>query len=83
VIPSAGIIAPIREMPEGTDRKKIITGKEIQVNPYLREGVLHYPNSALPGELGNMIVSGHSSYWKSDKQGRYRTVFGNLPTVDV
>lgn len=83
VIPTAGIIAPLNEMPEGIDRSTLISGRDIHVNPYLRDGVLHYPNSANAGELGNMIIAGHSSFWKSDTQGRYKTSFGNLPTVDA
>ena len=66
VIPTAGIIAPIQYLPEGVDRESLISGREIEVNPYLQNGVIHYPNSAFAGELGNMILAGHSSYWKSD-----------------
>jgi LPXTG-site transpeptidase (sortase) family protein len=70
-------------MPEGSDRTSVIAGKDIHVNPYLRNGVLHYPNSALAGELGNMVIAGHSSYWYSDTAGLYKTAFGFLPTVDT
>ena len=83
VIPTAGIIAPIRDMPEGSNRSSVIAGKEIPINPYLQHGVLQYPNSAPAGQLGNMVISGHSSYWNWDSAGRYKTVFGSLPTVDT
>lgn len=46
----------------------------------LARGVVHYPNTALPGELGNPYIFGHSSdyFWKP---GDYKTIFA--PLVDI
>lgn len=46
----------------------------------LTRGVVHYPNTALPGELGNPYIFGHSSdyAWKA---GKYKTVL--KPLVDI
>src|SRR3989344_1353008 len=43
----------------------------------LTQGVVHYPGTALPGELGTIYVSGHSSdyIWKKNP---YRQVFAKL-----
>jgi LPXTG-site transpeptidase (sortase) family protein len=43
----------------------------------LQKGVIHYPGTALPGSIGTMYVSGHSSdyIWKRDK---YATVFTKI-----
>jgi LPXTG-site transpeptidase (sortase) family protein len=83
VIPSAGIIAPIVEADrDSVDFQTIVSGRHVEINNYLHNGVMHYPTSAFGGEFGNMILSGHSSYWKKDN-GKYKTVFGNLPTVDA
>ncbi len=83
VIPTSGIITPITEADPGSiDHKTIVSGKRININPYLKAGAMHYPNSAFGWEIGNMIISGHSSYWKKD-DGRYKTVFGLLPTTDI
>jgi LPXTG-site transpeptidase (sortase) family protein len=88
VIPSIGIVTPVYGMSDtdvatrDADIDTLVSGWEIRVNPYLKDGVLHYPRSATPGETGNMIVAGHSSYWKSD-DGRYKTVFGNLMEMDT
>ncbi len=48
----------------------------------LKNGVVHYPGSANPGNLGNDYIFGHSSdYWWSN--GRYRTVFAVLPQIKI
>lgn len=40
----------------------------------LDKGVVHYANTTMPGESGNVAITGHSSnYWWS--QGKYNTVF--------
>lgn len=46
----------------------------------LKDGVVHYPETALPGELGNMYVFGHSSdlIWNG---GDYKTIFALLPKL--
>jgi LPXTG-site transpeptidase (sortase) family protein len=43
----------------------------------LEKGVIHYPGTALPGNMGTMYVSGHSSdyIWKHDK---YATIFTKI-----
>jgi len=43
----------------------------------LKRGVIHYPGTAYPGEVGNVFITGHSSYyWWSG--GQYNQVFANL-----
>ncbi len=46
----------------------------------LTKGVVHYPDTALPGEAGNMYIFGHSSDYKW-KPGNYKQVF--KPLVDI
>ena len=43
----------------------------------LKEGVVHYPGTANPGEPGNVFITGHSSYYLWDT-GRYKDVFARL-----
>jgi len=54
--------------------------KEIQKG--LANGVIHYPGTALPGEKGNVFITGHSSdyFWKP---GKYKDIFANLDKVQV
>jgi LPXTG-site transpeptidase (sortase) family protein len=78
VIPVAGIISPVNDIPESSsDFNTLISGKEIKVNPHLKTGVARYPNSALPGSPGNLVIFWHSSYLNND-DGRYKTIFQTL-----
>ena len=47
----------------------------------LRDGVVHYPGTALPGQVGNAYYFGHSSDYLWSK-GRYKTVFALLPRIE-
>jgi LPXTG-site transpeptidase (sortase) family protein len=46
----------------------------------LETGVVHYPGTALPGQIGNCYIFGHSSdyLWS---QGKYKSIFVNLPQI--
>jgi LPXTG-site transpeptidase (sortase) family protein len=46
----------------------------------LRDGVVHYPGTAKPGENGNCYIFGHSSDYVWSK-GSYKTVFWRLPEL--
>lgn len=48
----------------------------------LENGIVHYPGTALPGELGNPYIFGHSSdyLWKA---GDYKKVLKNLIDIPV
>ena len=48
----------------------------------LAGGVVHYPGSALPGEVGNAYIFGHSSDYVWSK-GKYKTVFASLPEIQM
>lgn len=48
----------------------------------LRDGVVHYPGTALPGQPGNAYYFGHSSDYAWAK-GDYKTVFATLTKIEV
>lgn len=52
-----------------------INAEDITKN--LEKGVVHYNGTALPNEVGNIFITGHSSYY-SWAQGDYKTVFALL-----
>lgn len=54
--------------------------KDIQKS--LRSGVIHYPGTALPGDNGNVVLTGHSSYYAWDP-GRFKDVFALLHDVEM
>ena len=48
----------------------------------LKKGVAHYGGTALPGENGNVFITGHSSnYWWDD--GKYKQVFALLDNTRI
>ena len=68
VIPKINVDAPIISM-ESTNNKDILEA--------IKRGVAHYANTAFPGRIGNMFITGHSSYywWR---EGNYNQVFALL-----
>lgn len=73
VIPSLGIDAPLVY---GTAKS------EVAFQLALRDGVVHYPGTARPGEPGNAYYFGHSSDYAWAK-GDYKTVFATLTSIEV
>lgn len=59
------------------------TDSEIQdkIQKYLEKGVGHYPGTALPGEIGNVFITGHSSNYSWVK-GSYNYVFASLNDLE-
>jgi sortase A len=55
---------------------------EQQIQEALRDGVVHYPSTAFPDEEGNMVITGHSSYFTWDP-GRFKDVFALLHDVQI
>lgn len=55
---------------------------EQQIQEALQDGVVHYPSTAFPDENGNMVITGHSSYFAWDP-GRFKDVFALLHDVQV
>jgi LPXTG-site transpeptidase (sortase) family protein len=48
----------------------------------LQSGVVHYPGTALPGEIGTAYISGHSSNYVWAK-GKYNNIFSKLGDLKV
>ncbi len=55
---------------------------ESQIQEALRFGVVHFPGTAYPGDRGNVVITGHSSYFAWDP-GRFKDVFALLHQVNV
>jgi LPXTG-site transpeptidase (sortase) family protein len=72
-IPDIGLDVPLVYV-DATD--------EITFQHGLEQGVVHYPDTANPGELGNAYYFGHSSDYVF-KSGKYKTVFATLPRTEV
>lgn len=48
----------------------------------LKKGVGHYPGTALPGQIGNVVITGHSSYYWWD-DGKFNQVFALLENLSI
>jgi LPXTG-site transpeptidase (sortase) family protein len=70
-IPSLGIEAPLQF---------VTTVSEETFQLALRDGVVLFPGTALPGKPGNTYIFGHSSDYSWSK-GQYKTVFALLPKI--
>ena len=51
-----------------------------QIHTNLDNGVVHYDQSAHPGEIGNVFIVGHSSDYVWSK-GKYKNIFALLPKL--
>jgi sortase A len=73
VLPKINVKAPINF---------INSNAEADIKESLRTGVVHYYGTAVPGQVGNTFVTGHSSnYWW--EKGSYNYVFANLDKLVV
>ncbi|MFA5820710.1 MAG: sortase [Candidatus Gracilibacteria bacterium] len=57
-------------------------GLEKELMQALQNGVVHYPGTNTPGQGGNTVITGHSSYFPWDP-GRFKDVFALLHEVVV
>ena len=71
IIDSLGIKVPIVYVDQNSE-------KAYQAG--LINGVVHYPGTANPGQLGNCYIFGHSSDFLWSK-GRYKSIFAVLPLI--
>lgn len=72
-IPSVNIKAPINWN---------VTFNDSAIQQSLQTGVAQLEGTALPGEVGNIFISGHSSYLPFAK-GDYKQVFTTLPNTKL
>ena len=76
IIPKINVDAPL-VFAQTADNKTILDT--------LQNGVVHYPGTALPGQVGNVFVTGHSSYywWSGGGYNRVFTLLDKLQANDL
>jgi len=82
IIPKIGKNVPIVRPSMDALMKEDWKQFEEDIQIALRDGVVHYPGSARPGQAGNFFITGHSSYYPWDKGG-YKDVFARLPELVI
>ncbi len=82
IIPRINQNIPIVRVSSEALIKKDWGALEAEMQKALQHGVVHYPGTSLPGQTGNIVVTGHSSYFPWDP-GRFKDVFALLHNVVV
>lgn len=82
IIPSINTNVPVIDVPEDKLIERNWTALENDIQNALRSGVVHYPGTPLPGQSGNVVITGHSSYYPWDP-GRFKDVFAVLHNLTV
>ena len=82
VIPKLGRSVPIIEMSSEHIEGENWSELEKQIQSGLQNGVVHYPGTASPGQVGNVFITGHSSYYPWDP-GQFKDVFAVLGQLEV
>ena len=82
IIPKLGKNVPIVRPSMDALMKEDWPKFEEDIQEALRDGVVHYPGSAKPGQAGNFFLTGHSSYypWVSSQ---YKDVFARLGELGI
>lgn len=73
-IPKINIKAPIILFVDGNNKERYMKA--------LESGVAHLDGSAVPGDSGNAVIFGHSSYF-SYKSGGYKEIFAKLNELET
>jgi sortase A len=76
-----GSIPVVETDPANLEQNKL-TDFEGDIQDSLRKGAVHYPYTALPGEIGNTFITAHSSYYPWDP-GKYKSIFALLPGIKL
>ncbi|MBP7819366.1 sortase [Candidatus Gracilibacteria bacterium] len=82
IIPSLDKNVPVVSVPEDNLVKRDWQGLERDLQSALKDGVVHYPGTPWPGQSGNVVLTGHSSYYPWDP-GRFKDVFAILHNVKL
>ncbi|MFA5829523.1 MAG: class D sortase [Candidatus Gracilibacteria bacterium] len=82
IIPRINKNVPIVKTTDQNLVKRDWSALEKDIQGALRDGVVHYPGTAEPGEKGNVVITGHSSYFAWDP-GRFKDVFALLHQVVI
>lgn len=82
IIPRLAKNVPIVSVDEGNLLRKDWGALENDLQRALRDGVVHYPGTPWPGQSGNVVLTGHSSYYPWDP-GRFKDVFAILHNVKI
>lgn len=82
VVPKIGKNIPMVEVSDAALRRGDWKMFEKDIQHALKFGVVRYPGTAEPGQIGNVFITGHSSFYPWD-WGEYKDVFVLLPSLEI
>ena len=82
IIPRINKNVPVVQVKTENLLKRDWNALEKDIQESLRGGVVHYPGTAQAGDHGNVVITGHSSYFIWDP-GRFKDVFALLHEVAI
>lgn len=82
IIPRINKSVPVVNISTENLIKRDWNALESEIQEALQSGVVHYPGTARAGQHGNVVITGHSSYFPWDP-GRFKDVFALLHEVVV
>ncbi|MFN7160282.1 MAG: sortase [Candidatus Gracilibacteria bacterium] len=82
VIPKIGQNIPIQEIAPDNLIREDWQALEDDIQKGLQKGVVHYPGTAVPGQIGNVFITGHSSYYVW-APGEYKDTFALLHNLEI
>jgi len=82
IIPRINKNVPVEKVKTENLVKRDWGALEKDIQESLRDGVVHYPGTAEAGQHGNVVITGHSSYFAWDP-GRFKDVFALLHEVVI
>jgi LPXTG-site transpeptidase (sortase) family protein len=77
ILPKIGKNVPLVNIETDSLQRSDWEQLEQDIQDALQDGVVHYPGTAKPGQIGNVFVTGHSSYYLWDP-GKFKDVFARL-----
>jgi len=82
IIPRLGTNVPVQNVIEDNLFTQNWFGLEKDIQKALLDGVVHYPGTPTPNKSGNVVLTGHSSYYPWNP-GRYKDVFAVLHNIVI
>lgn len=83
VMPTLWLVSPVISVPEWSDDyNAMVWWQEIDIDKYLVDGVLHYPWTAMPDQVWNIVIFGHSNFYKN-RGVRYPSIFADIMNLDA
>ncbi|MBI1812882.1 sortase [Candidatus Peregrinibacteria bacterium] len=81
MIPKLHLTAPIVNTPTDALLRQDWPGVEKEIQSALEQGVVHYPGTAKFGQMGNPLITGHSSFFLWSP-GKFKSIFARLSELN-